>query len=75
VNKEGQILLKKYRINIPDKSAALGRYEVIIEPAKGETIREEINAYSYAGVFEVLCEKYENQLDLKVDSITIKAIH
>lgn len=65
---------RKYRINVSDKEAYLSRYEVIIKTAEGNTIKHQIDAYSYARVFESLCEMYENDSSLKVESINIRAI-
>jgi hypothetical protein len=67
-------LLKKYHINIPDKDAALGEYEVTMTTAEGKTIKKKITNYSYARVFESLCEEYANENSISVVSINIKAV-
>ncbi|MGG1291387.1 hypothetical protein ABE218_08530 [Bacillus smithii] len=67
-------MMKKHHINVPDKEAALGEYEVIMTTADGKTIKKIITNYTYSRVFETLCEQYENENSISVLSINIRAI-
>lgn len=64
-------MLKKKRISINDKDAALTKYEVTIIEDSGKVKIFEVNAYSYQGVFDVLVEQHG---EIIADSINVKFI-
>ncbi|WP_342502873.1 hypothetical protein [Bacillus sp. FSL K6-1000] len=64
-------MLKKKRISINDKDAALTKYEVTIIKDSGEVEILKVDAYSYQGVFDVLVEQHG---EIIADSINVKFV-
>ncbi|MBU8575723.1 hypothetical protein [Bacillus pumilus] len=64
-------MLKKKRISISEKDAALTKYEVTIIKDSGEVEILKVDAYSYHGVFDVLVEQHG---EIIADSINVKFV-